>query len=141
MGRECFGSMDSASSKKCVMIVAGEASGDHHGARLVLAMTKKDPSVFFFGIGGETMAKAGVRLMADLAAEAVVGVTEALFRFPLFYKALQTAKAALRGLKPDLLILIDFPGFNLHLAPLAKKLGFRCCITSAPRSGPGGGAG
>ncbi|MBL0700912.1 MAG: lipid-A-disaccharide synthase, partial [Desulfosarcina sp.] len=104
------------------MIIAGEASGDHHGARLVKAMEMEKNNFFFCGIGGKTMQKAGVKILVDAAELAVVGITEVFSKLPTIFKALSVAKRLLKSLNPDLLILIDYPDFNLHIAAAAKKL-------------------
>ncbi len=108
---------------RCAMIVAGEASGDLHGARLVRAMRQRDEHLFFCGIGGKSMAAEGVRILFDAHRLSVVGVTEVLTRLPDIVRGISIARSALKTLRPDLLILIDFPDFNLHLAAHARKLG------------------
>ena len=103
------------------MIIAGEASGDLHGARLVRSMRQKAPDVFFFGIGGRALKEAGVRILVDAASLSVVGITEVISKLPGLLHGMRCAKQALKDLKPDLLILIDFPDFNLNVAAAAKK--------------------
>jgi len=110
-------------SPKCVMIIAGEASGDLHGSHLVRAIRDKHMNVFFYGIGGPLLKAAGVRVFIDASELAVVGITEALANARRLLKGMRTAKRVLRILHPDLLILIDFPDFNLQVAREAKKLG------------------
>jgi len=112
---------DGATKLNKIMIIAGEASGDLHGARLAKALRQKDADLFLFGIGGESLKAAGVRIMVDAASLAVVGITEVVFKLTSLRQGMRTAKAALHHLKPDLLILIDFPDFNLHVAAAAKK--------------------
>jgi len=107
---------------KCVMIIAGEASGDIHGAKLVMAMRKKNEDLFFCGIGGRELSNAGVKIITDASELAVVGITEAIHKLPVLLKSLANAKRLLKSLDPDLLILIDFPDFNLKLAAVAKSL-------------------
>ena len=104
------------------MIVAGEASGDQHGAKLVAEMRRSNPNIFFCGIGGKALASAGVRILVDTAALTVVGITEVIAKLPVVYRSLAVAKKLLQSLKPDLLILIDFPDFNLRVASAARKL-------------------
>ncbi len=108
---------------KTVMIIAGESSGDHHGAKLVRAMRKRDSELFFCGIGGPALEKEGVRIIFDASLLSVVGITEILGVFPDILKGLATVKRLLKSLRPDLLLLIDFPDFNLRAAAMAKKLG------------------
>ncbi|OGP61174.1 MAG: lipid-A-disaccharide synthase [Deltaproteobacteria bacterium RBG_13_49_15] len=108
--------------QRCIMIIAGEASGDLHASKLVLAMKKKIPGSFFCGIGGSAMKEAGVRIVFDASILAAVGVTESFAKMPVILKGMRSVKHLLRDLMPDLLILVDFPDFNLRVAPTAKKL-------------------
>ncbi len=105
------------------MIVAGEASGDMHGACLVKEMQRLNPRLEFFGIGGSALRQAGVRIRVDNAQMAVVGISEALLKLRVLLNALGVAKKDLRGMHPDLLIVIDFPDFNLRVATMARKMG------------------
>jgi len=111
------------SHNKSVMIVAGEASGDIYGAHLVMAMKELDPCIEFFGLGGPEMERAGVRIMYQLSAMTVVGMTEIIPKSRYIFRALRELKRSLQVTPPDLLILIDYPGFNLHLAKKAHSLG------------------
>jgi lipid-A-disaccharide synthase len=104
------------------MIVAGEASGDMYGALLVLAMKRLTPEVTFYGIGGPEMEKAGVRVFYRASEMAVVGVTEVIPKMRFIFRALKDLKGALKSSPPDILILIDYPGFNLNLAKRAHQL-------------------
>lgn len=108
---------------KKIMIIAGEASGDLHGARLVQAMHQQQPGLVFCGMGSRELADAGVEILFDAGKIAVVGLVEVLAHFPDIVTALRILKKRMRDDPPDLLILIDFPDFNLMLAKRAKKLG------------------
>ncbi len=108
--------------QQCVMIIAGEASGDLHGSKLVRAMRERSKALFFCGIGGQALKEAGVRILFDASELAVVGITEAFSKMPSIFKGMAVAKKLLKSLHPDLLILIDFPDFNLRVAAAAKKL-------------------
>jgi len=108
--------------QKCIMIIAGEASGDLHGANLVKAMQKKEPSLFFCGIGGNALRDAGVKIILESSTLSVVGITEVISKIPEILKGISVTKDFLKIFRPDLLILIDFPDFNLHIAATAKKL-------------------
>jgi len=105
------------------MIIAGEASGDLHGAKLVEAMLERDPSLFFCGVGGRALREAGVRILVEASELAVVGITEVFSKMGSLLKGASRVKKLLKNLKPDLLIIIDFPDFNLHAAAIAKKQG------------------
>jgi len=108
-------------AKKCVVIIAGEASGDIHGAKLVNAMRVMDNDLFFCGIGGDALKKAGVRILFNASKLSVVGITEVFSKIPNIIKGMVLVKRLLKSLCPELLILIDFPDFNLHIAAVAKK--------------------
>jgi lipid-A-disaccharide synthase len=116
-----------------VMIIAGEASGDQHGAKVVRSVLKRDPDLFFFGIGGDALRAAGVRVLVDAAQLSVVGITEVFSKLPVLLKAMRIAKGLLDLLKPDLLILIDFPDFNLNVAAAAKKRGIPVLYYISPQ--------
>ncbi|PKN70963.1 MAG: lipid-A-disaccharide synthase [Deltaproteobacteria bacterium HGW-Deltaproteobacteria-12] len=108
-------------TSKTVMIIAGEASGDMHGASLVQEMLKIDPNLNFFGIGGNKMAESGVKLLANVAETAVVGLTEVVSKLFGFIKIIRNLTKSLDNLKPDLVILIDYPDFNLNIVARAAK--------------------
>ena len=103
------------------MIVAGEASGDLHGANLVRAMNKLAPGLSFIGIGGPRMREAGVDTLVDASEMAVVGLIEVIAHFDVISSAYLTLKKIMSASPPDLVILIDYPDFNLRIAALAKK--------------------
>ena len=125
--------MNPLSHQTCVAIIAGEASGDQHGAKLVQAMQKKNPDLFFCGIGGPALRQAGVRILVDACELTVVGITEVFSKLPGILKGMGTIKKLLKSLKPELLILIDFPDFNLHIAATAKKIGIPVLYYISPQ--------
>jgi lipid-A-disaccharide synthase len=102
--------------------VAAEASADLHGANLVHAIKRLCPEVVFCGIGGDNMGQAGVNRFIASADMAVVGLAEIFGKFRIHIKAANILKAIFKLHHPDLLILIDYPGFNLHMARIAKQL-------------------
>ncbi len=106
-----------------VMILAGEASGDLHGSRLVTAMLRRRPELSFSGMGGRELAAAGVTLLFDSKKIAVVGLAEVISHLPDILAARKILRNAMRTERPALLILIDFPDFNLMLAKYARTLG------------------
>ncbi len=120
-------------SQKCIMIIAGDTSGDLHGAKLVRAMREKNGNLFFCGIGGRALREAGVRLFLDTSALSVVGVTEVLSKLPRFISGILSAKKLLKILYPDLLILVDFPGFNLPFSAIAKRYNTRIFYYIGPQ--------
>ncbi len=101
-------------------MVAGEASGDEHAARLVAAIKERLPQAEFFGIGGEALAAQGVRLLCPASELAVVGLSEVAGRLGSVLRALRDVGRALKNSKPALAILVDFPDFNFWVARLAR---------------------
>jgi lipid-A-disaccharide synthase len=116
-----------------IVIVAGEASGDLHGAGLVEALRRQAPQLGFSGMGGLRMRSAGVRLLADAAETAVVGASELWEKRRVLRTALRTLREHLAEAKPALLICIDFPDFNLLLARTAYRLGIPVCYFISPQ--------
>jgi lipid-A-disaccharide synthase len=111
-------------SAKRIMIVTGEASGDLHGANLIAAARMLSPGTLFFGVGGQKMAAAGCDILIPGEEISVMGIVEVIGHFPVIWRAFQKLKGELTGSqKPDALVLIDFPDFNLRLARQAKKAG------------------
>jgi len=122
-----------SNDQKCIMIIAGEASGDAHGAALVKAMRRLDGRLFFCGIGGDRLRAAGVKIVVESSDLSVVGLTEVFAKLPQLMQGISTAKGVLKSLRPDLLILIDFPDFNLHIAGTANKLGIPVMYYISPQ--------
>jgi lipid-A-disaccharide synthase len=121
-------------SKRRALIVTGEASGDLHGGNLVRAARRIDPDLAFFGVGGSQMAEAGCEILIRGEDLAVIGIVEVVGHFPAIYRAFQRLKKILHGPdRPDLLILIDFPEFNLRLAAQAKKAGIPVLYYVSPQ--------
>ncbi len=123
----------SAHKQQRVMIIAGEASGDLHAAKLVREVTEKNSAIHFYGIGGEQMRKAGVETLIDSAQLAVVGLVEVLAHWSTISGALKKMQHLLRTDPPDLLILTDYPDFNLRLAKTAKECGVKVLYYISPQ--------
>jgi lipid-A-disaccharide synthase len=119
-------------SKK-ILMVAGEVSGDLHGAHLMEAIHRIDPDVHFFGIGGERLEKMGMKLLYHSSSLSVVGITEVLLKMRAIMKALRGLKKSLDRERPDLVILIDFPDFNLRLAKIAHRKGIPILYYISPQ--------
>lgn len=102
-------------------MIAGEASGDLHGSHLVKEMLSLDPTLQFYGVGGKKMKNEGVELIADSKEMAVVGITEVLLKLKRIYQIYRKLKNSLTSNSPSLVILIDYPDFNLRFAREAKK--------------------
>ena len=118
---------------KTIMIVAGEASGDMHGAALVREMSKINPSLHFYGIGGSQLEKMGVNLLVNNSSMAVMGIIEIVSKLRSILKILGMMKKSLDEDRPDLLILIDYADFNLRLAKAAKKKGIKVFYYISPK--------
>ena len=106
-----------------VMMVAGEASGDMHGAHLARALRERSPGVRLFGMGGSLMERAGVELLFNPTSISAMGFLEVLRNVQVFRRLLARLGDVLAKESPDVLVLIDFPEFNMRLANLAKELG------------------
>jgi len=119
-------------SKK-ILLVAGEVSGDLHGSYLVEAIHRIDPDIQFFGVGGEGLKRVGMRLLHHSQSLSVVGITEVFVKLRSILKALRTLKGSLEREKPDLVILIDFPDFNLRLAKIAHREGIPILYYISPQ--------
>ena len=113
----------SAGTPKRVVMVAGEASGDLHGGALLRELRARLPGIEVTGVGGPGLREAGMQAVADTAAIAGMGLVEAADKLWALLGAYLRLRRLLRSDPPDLLVLIDFPEFNLRLARVAKRLG------------------
>ncbi len=106
-----------------VMISVGEASGDLHGASIAKALKELDPDIQMFGMGGQAMRKAGVDIAHDIADLGIIGFVEVVKNLPRFFRLRDELVALMEREKPDVLLVIDYPDFNMRLAPKARALG------------------
>jgi len=118
---------------KRVMVIAGEMSGDLHAARLIRDLHAARPDVELFGIGGDAMRKEGVRIEVDAKDMAVLGFFEVLKRYFFFRRVFDRMVDMLKSEKPDALLLVDYPGFNLRLAKEAHALGIPVLYYVSPQ--------
>jgi len=102
-------------------IIAGEASGDLHGSNLIRELKLQDPSAIFRGWGGDLMREAGMQVVKHYKDLAFMGFYEVLKNLPTILRNLKFCKQDILEFKPDALILIDYPGFNLRIAEWARK--------------------
>lgn len=116
-----------------VLLVAGEASGDLHAATLARALLDHAPGLRLAGMGGARMAAAGVRLLRRVESVAVVGGTEVLGRLPALWRAFRALRRHLREARPGVVVLVDFPEFNMRLARAARRLGVPVVYFIAPQ--------
>ena len=119
---------------KRIVVIAGEESGDLHAASFIRQLKISNPDIQLSGIGGRHMQEAGVHLVSDLARFGVTGLSEVIRHLRVIRRAFKDIKAHLIANKPDLLILVDYPGFNLRLAKFAKKtLGIKILYYISPQ--------
>lgn len=114
-------------------LVAGEASGDLHGANLMKALKLEDSETDFRYFGGDKMKSEGGVLVKHYADMAFMGFTEVLFNLRTILKNMKTCKEDILAYQPDAVVLIDFPGFNLKIAEFAKKHGIKVCYYISPK--------
>ena len=115
------------------MIVTGEASGDLHGAHLVHALQKQLPHAEICGVGGTHLQAKGVTLISSSDELAVVGVSEVVRKLRTVFSVYKKLSRYLKEQRPDLLILVDYPEFNLRLARVAHKLGIPIVYYISPQ--------
>ncbi len=114
-------------------LVAGEASGDLHGANLMRALKAVDPDASFRYFGGDKMQQEGGTLVKHYADMAFMGFTEVVLNLRTILRNMKTCKEDVLAYQPDALILIDFPGFNLKIAEFAKNKGIKVCYYISPK--------
>jgi len=116
-----------------LMILAGEVSGDIHAGKLVRELKESLPNAHFFGMGGPVMEAAGVRLFYGLKDLAVLGLVEVLKKYTHFRRIFKHLAQVLERERPSALILVDYPGFNVRFAKVAKKLGIPVIYYISPQ--------
>lgn len=114
-------------------IIAGEASGDLHGANLIKALRKQDENSSFRAWGGELMQQAGAHLVMHYRSLAFMGFVEVLLNLRTILKNLRFCKQDILHHRPEAIILIDYPGFNMRIAKFAKALGIKVFYYIAPQ--------
>jgi lipid-A-disaccharide synthase len=114
-------------------IIAGEASGDLHGANLVNEIKASQPNTEFRGFGGDKMINAGADVVVHYKNIAFMGFKEVFVNLTLILKTLKFCKSDIKSYKPDAIILIDYPGFNLRIAKFAKKAGIKVIYYISPQ--------
>lgn len=115
-------------------IVAGEKSGDMHAANLCLELAKSQPDTEMTGWGGENMEGAGVKILKNYRELAFMGFWEVIKNLPTILGFLRLAKKQIQDFNPDVVILVDYAGFNLKLAKWAKNQGFKVVYYIAPKA-------
>ena len=114
-------------------IIAGEASGDLHGSNLIREIKKKDADAEIRGWGGSLMQHAGAEIVKDYRDLAFMGFTEVIRNLSTILKNIKFCKSDILLFKPDLVIFIDYPGFNLRIAEWARKMGYKTIYYISPQ--------
>lgn len=115
------------------MVVAGEESGDMHAAKIVAGLRAREPGVVCWGIGGEHLRRAGMEILVPAAEMAVMGLTEVLRRYGFFKQVFTRMVREAAARKPDVVLLVDYPGFNLRLAERLHQQGFQVVYYICPQ--------
>jgi len=117
-----------------VMISAGEASGDMQGASVARALAQAQPDVRIFGMGGDLMRAAGVEIVYDIAELGVFGLVEVLKKLPKQIRLRRLLSELMEKEQPDVLVVIDYGGFNIPLAKVAKAKGLPVVYYIPPKA-------
>ena len=116
-----------------VLVIAGEVSGDQRAAEVVRAVHARRPDVQFWGIGGPEMRAAGVETLHDIREMAVMGLVEVLRRYGFFRRVFHEMLDAAKARRPDAVLLVDYPGFNLRFATHMKRRGIKVIYYICPQ--------
>lgn len=116
-----------------VMIIAGEASGDLHGSGLVRELKKENPSLDVFGVGGDRMKREGMTLVYHVRELGFMGFMEVIKHLPFIKVMEHTLEQIVKFKKPDVLVLIDYPGFNLRFARRVRRYGMKVVYYISPQ--------
>src|SRR3990172_7914150 len=116
-----------------VMIIAGEASGDLHGSGVVRELKRANPAIEIFGVGGDRMKSEGMQLVYHVNELGFMGFAEVIKHLPVINSMKRTLEVLLRHRKPDVVLLIDYPGFNLRFAKIAKRNGVKVVYYISPQ--------
>jgi lipid-A-disaccharide synthase len=114
-------------------VVAGEASGDLHASKVLRELRKIDPSLTTFGIGGDLLAAEGMRILHHAKEMGIVGLFNVIRHLGMFRRVFAEMVAAIDREKPDAVLLVDYPDFNLRLARKCRELGIRVIYYISPQ--------
>ncbi len=120
-------------SKKTIWILAGEASGDIYGAELAEALFAANPDLTIKGMGGIKMLEAGVDIITDSTELGVIGFVEVMKMYPTFHKVFNHMLKTAEAEKPDVIITVDYPGFNLRFAKKVHQFGIKTVHYVSPQ--------
>lgn len=113
-------------------IIAGEASGDLHGSNMVMELVKNDPQAIIVGWGGDKMQAAGVEIKKHIKDLAFMGFAEVVMNIGTILSNFKLCKQHIKTFQPDVVILVDYPGFNLRMAKWSKQQGFKTAYYISP---------
>ncbi len=116
-----------------IMVIAGEPSGDLHGGRLVAELRRMRPGLAIYGIGGDRMQAAGMELIYHIRDFSFMGFIEVLGHLPFIRQAMKRMEHLLAARRPDVVVLIDYPGFNLRFGARAKRAGVKVAYYISPQ--------
>ncbi len=116
-----------------ILIIAGEASGDLHGAGVVRELKRRYPDAEIFGIGGDKMEHEGMKLIYHIREVSIMGFWEVMKHLPLIRSVERAMITILKAKKPDVVLLIDYPGFNLRFAKKIRHLGVKIMYYISPQ--------
>ena len=128
---------EAAQKRPLIWIMAGESSGDLYGARIAKELKKLNPDCDIKGMGGAKMKAAGVDILVDSTELGVVGIVEVLGIIFTFIRIMLFLTKEAAKQRPDVVLMVDYPGFNIRFAKRCWKMGSRWCGTSARRCGSG----
>jgi len=114
-------------------VVAGEASGDLHASEVVRELKKVDPQLEMFGIGGDLLAREGMTLLHHANELGMIGLFNVLRHLPMFRRIFRELMERIERERPDAVLLVDYPGFNLRVARRAKEMGLRVVYYISPQ--------
>ncbi len=118
---------------RSLLVIAGEISGDMHAARVVRSLQDQCPDIHCWGIGGDDLRATGMELLYDAKDMAVLGLTEVLKRYGFFRRVFRECVREMKLRKPDAVLLVDYPGFNLRFARVAKRHGVKVIYYICPQ--------
>ena len=118
---------------KSLLVVAGEASGDMHGADVIRELKLRMPDLDVWGLGGDALRAEGVETIRDIKEMDVMGFVEVIKRYPFFKRVFNAVLAEAERRKPDAVLFVDYPGFNLRMAKQLKKRGVKVFYYVCPQ--------
>lgn len=118
---------------KSLLVIAGEISGDMHAAKVIKEWLARGPDHHCWGIGGDQLRQEGMEILYDAKDMAVLGLTEVLKRYGFFRRVFRHMISEMQARRPDAVLLVDYPGFNLRFAKVARKQGIKVIYYICPQ--------